>query len=164
MIAQDVPEPSAQWNFNNADDLMAPDKGSLKMVPAITGSKSIKLSTLSDAGIVQTEGPAEDNKAIFVPKASALKVERAEGAETTASYTLMWDMKIPDAVIYNCLYQTNESNDNDGDLFIHNHQIGMGAMGGYFGSIRNDTWYRIVLSNSGGTVKVYINGKKVLVK
>ena len=25
MIAQDVPEPSAQWNFNNADDLMAPE-------------------------------------------------------------------------------------------------------------------------------------------
>ena len=160
--AQDIPEPTAQWNFNNADDLMAPDKGSLKMVPAITGTKSITLSTLSDAGIVQTEGPSDDNMAIFIPKASALKVERAEGAETTSNYTLMWDMKVPDAVTYDCLYQTNEANNNDGDLFIHNHQIGMGAMGGYFGNIRNDTWYRIVLSNSGGTVRVFINGEQLL--
>ena len=45
--AQEVPEPTAQWNFNNAEDLMAPDKGSLKMIPAILGAKSITLLPLA---------------------------------------------------------------------------------------------------------------------
>ena len=162
VMAQDVPEPTAQWNFNNADDLMTPDKGSLTMIPAKLGGKSITTCTLEEAGIEAVEGPANDNKAIFVPKASALKVERAEGAETSANYTIMWDVKLPDAVAYNCLLQTNESNSNDGDLFTHYHKIGMGAMGGYFGSLRNDTWYRIVMNCSGGTVKVFINGEQVI--
>ena len=83
--AQGVPEPTAQWNFNNADDLMAPDKGSLAMTPAVLGSKSITLTDLAGAGIVQKDGPADGNKAIFVPKTSALKVGRAEGAEASQS-------------------------------------------------------------------------------
>ena len=161
-VAQDIPEPTAQWNFSNADDLMTPNNGSLKMMPAVLGSKSITFCDLEEAQISSVDGPTDDNKAILVPATSALKVERAEGAEATTSYTLMLDMKVLDANSYDGLFQTNRSNDNDGDLFIHNHQIGMGAMGGYFGTIKDDTWYRIVLTNSDGKVKVYVNGEKVI--
>ena len=34
VLAQEIPEPTAQWNFNDPDNLMAPDKGSLVMTPA----------------------------------------------------------------------------------------------------------------------------------
>ena len=57
VMAQDIPEPAAQWNFNNADDLMAPDKGSLQMIPAVLGTRSVTVSTLSAAGIVPADGP-----------------------------------------------------------------------------------------------------------
>ena len=164
VLAQDVPEPTAQWNFNNADNLMAPDKGSLTMIPAVIGAGSVTPSTLSDAGIVQTEGPATDNKAIFVPATSALKVERAEGAEASTSFTFMMDMKVSDADSYDGLFQTNANNNNDGDLFIHGYKIGMNALGGYFGKILNDTWYRIVMTNTGSNVKVFVNGEKVIDK
>ena len=104
--AQGVPEPTAQWNFNDANDLMKPDKGSLRMIPALLGSRSITLSTLSEAKITQTDGPTADNKALYVPAASALKVERAEGAEATTSYSLMMDIMVPDANPFDGLFQT----------------------------------------------------------
>ena len=162
--AQEVPEPTAQWNFNNAEDLMAPDKGSLKMIPAILGAKSITLSTLNDAKIVQTDGPSAEEKAILVPAASALKVERAEGAEASQSYTIMMDIMVTNAGPYDGLFQTAEDNSNDGDLFIHGNKIGIGSFnnGGYFGKINANTWYRVVLTYRDGNNILYVEGKKLV--
>lgn len=164
VLAQEVPEPSAQWSFNNADDLMAPDKGSLTMTPAVLGSKSVTLSTLSGAGIVQTDGPVDESKAIFVPAASALKVGRVEGAEASQSYTLMMDIKVSNASPYDGLFQTDEANSNDGDLFIHGNKIGIGSFGngGYFGNIKDNTWYRVVLVYRDGKNILYVDGKKLV--
>lgn len=159
-----TPEPSGQWTFDNREDLMAATVGDLKMIPAVTGSQSISVTTVEEAGITAAEGPADGNGAILVPQASALKVERAEGAEASVTYTFMLDLKVPDAENYDGLFQTNSVNSNDGDLFIYNHRIGMNAMGGYFGNIQEDTWYRIVLTNDGSAIKVFVNGEKVLEK
>ena len=83
-----TPEPTARWTFENAEDLMAPQVGSLTMTPCvIPGNKAIAPSTVSEAGIVAAAGPVEGVPAIAVPKASALKVSRAEGAETSTAYT-----------------------------------------------------------------------------
>lgn len=163
-LAQGVPEPTAQWNFNNAEDLMAPDKGSLTMIPAVIGSNSVQPSTLSEAGILQTDGPADDNKAIFIPETSALKILRAEGADPSQTFTIMMDLKVLDAYSYDGLFQTSQGNSNDGDLFLNKYQIGLAALGGYAGSIMNDTWYRIVMTNTGSNVKVYVNGENVINK
>ena len=162
--AQEVPEPTAQWNFNNAEDLMAPDKGSLRMIPAILGAKSITLSTLSDAKIVQTDGPSAEEKAILVPAASALKVERAEGAEASQSYTIMMDIMVTNAGPFDGLFQTAEDNGNDGDLFIHDSKIGIGSFTspGYFGKINANTWYRVVLTYRDGSNILYLEGKKLI--
>ena len=156
MMAQDIPEPTAQWNFENADDLMAPDRGSLTMTPAVLGAKSITLTDLAGAGIEQTDGPTRYDKAIFVPKTSALKVSRAEGAEASQSYTVLMDIMTPNAANFNGLFQTKEENDNDGDLFTNANKIGIGSFGngGYFGNIQNDKWYRVVL--------IYRDGKNIL--
>ena len=161
MLAQELPEPDGMWTFSNADNLLAADKGTLQLLPAVTGRKSITLCELSEANITAAEGPSSTN-AIMVPAASALKVQRLEGAEATTSYTLMMDVKVLDANAYDGLFQTNEGNTNDGDLFIYTNKIGMNAMGGYFGEIKDDTWYRIVLTNSEGKVKVYVDGEKLI--
>ena len=160
VMAQDIPEPTAQWNFNNADDLMAPDKGSLVMTPATLGTRSVTLSTLENAGIITAEGPDETNKAIFVPRTSALKVSRAEGATASQSYTLMLDIMVEDAGPYDGLFQTDPINGNDGDLFIHNNTAGVGSLG-YGGTIKNGFWNRFVLTYRDGKNILYQNGEKI---
>ena len=160
VLAQEIPEPTAQWNFNNSSDLMAPDKGSLVMTPCVLGTRTVTISTLDDAGIVQTDGPDEENKAIFVPSTSALKVERAEGSTASQSYTLMLDVMVEDAAPYDGLLQTDPNNGNDGDLFIHNNQAGVGSLG-YGGTVKNNFWNRFVLTYRDGKNILYQNGEKI---
>ena len=76
VVAQ-VPEPTAKWTFENTEDLMAPQVGSLTMTPCLIGSYSITPSTLSETGIVSADGPTEGSKSLYVPKAAALKVSAA---------------------------------------------------------------------------------------
>lgn len=161
-VMAQTPEPSGQWTFSNPDDLMAASKGSLKMIPAVMGAKSISFKTVAEAGLKVSEGPAEGNNAILVPKASALKVERVEGAEATQSYSLMMDIMIPDANSWNGLLQTNEANSDDGDLFSHDHQIGIASIGGYYGNIKDGKWYRVVLTYRDGKNILYVNGEKLV--
>ena len=161
-VMAQTPEPSGQWTFSNPDDLMAASKGSLKMIPAVMGAKSISFKTVAEAGLKVSEGPAEGNNAILVPKASALKVERVEGAEATQSYSLMMDIMIPDANSWNGLLQTDEANSDDGDLFTHDHQIGIASIGGYYGNIKDGKWYRVVLTYRDGKNIIYVNGEKLV--
>ena len=157
-----TPEPSGQWTFDNPSGLLASAVGSMQMTPAVVGSASVTDATLGEAGIVAADGTTADDGAIFVPKNSALKVTRADGASSSMSFSFMMDLKVPDAYTYDGLFQTSGSNANDGELFISKGQIGIGALGGYYGRIWNDTWYRIVFTMSNGAAKVYVNGKKVI--
>ena len=156
-----TPEPSGQWKFDNPDDLMAATVGNVTLSPVVLGSASVSPATVSEAGITAAEG-ANGSGGIFVPAATGLKVQRADGATASAQFSFMIDLKVPDAYAYDALFQTNLSNTNDGDLFISKSQIGAGAMGGYKGCIWNDMWYRVVFTNTGSAVKVFVNGKKVV--
>lgn len=160
VLAQEIPEPTAQWNFNDPDNLMAPDKGSLVMTPATLGTRSVTLSTLENAGIITADGPDETNKAIFVPYTSALKVSRAEGAAASQSYTLMLDIMVEDAGPYDGLFQTDPNNGNDGDLFIHNNTAGVGSLG-YGGTVKSGFWNRFVFTYRDGKNILYQNGEKI---
>lgn len=161
-----VPEPSGKWTFDNAEDLMAPSVGGLAMTPCvIPANKSIEVSNVSDAGIVRADDEEYGITAIAVPKASALKVLRAEGAEASSTYTILLDFKVPDSQPFNGLLQMAEGNDNDGDLFTNKGKIGIGSMG-YAGKIEADEWYRAVLTynvvDGNGNVSLYLNGSKVV--
>ncbi|MCR5435413.1 MAG: hypothetical protein K6F20_13630 [Bacteroidaceae bacterium] len=162
VMAQGIPEPTAQWNFNSQADLMTADIGSLEMTPAVLSQKSIRFTSVEEAGIVQAEGPTEDSKAIHVPATAALKVSRAAGSQETTTYSILMDVKMPNTDPYNGLFQTDEANANDGDLFINGHKIGVASMGGYFGNILNNKWYRIIITYSDGTVKVYVDGERLI--
>lgn len=128
VLAQEISEPTAQWDFNNPDALMTPVKGNLTMVPAKTSRGGITFTTLSDAGITSVAGPSEDNKAILIPKNSALKVERVEGAQPSTTYTIMMDVMVENATPFDGLLQTDKSNGSDGDLFINKNSIGVASM------------------------------------
>ena len=159
-----APEADGQWEFGDPADLLKPVKGSITLTPCIVGSKKVDVAeSIEAAGIQAIEGPTPDNKAILVPKNTALRVNRIAGT-ATRNYTILMDIKMQDAATFNSLLQTNISNSNDGDLFVYQNKIGMNAMGGYFGEILDNTWYRIVMVNSDDKVCVYINGEKVLEK
>ena len=160
-VMAQTPEPSGQWTFSDPNDLMKASKGNLVLTPAVMGDHSITEATVAEAGITTAEG-MDGISAIFVPKAAALKVARAEGAEATSNYTILMDMMLPDAYAYDGLLQTNAQNNNDGEVFVSKHQIGINALGGYYGGIRGELWYRIVMTYSDGTFKVYVNGEKLM--
>ena len=155
-----VPEPSGQWKFDNTSDLMAATVGNVTLSPVVLGSASVSSATLSEAGIEAAEG-ANGSAGIFVPAASGLKVTRAEGAASSMSFSFMIDMKVPNAYVYDGLFQTSGGNSNDGEFFISKSQIGANAMGGYFGCIWDDTWYRVVFTNANGVLKLFVNGVKL---
>ena len=164
-VTAQTPEPTAKWTFDNTDDLMAPSVGDLTLTPCvIPGVKSIAVSNVSDAGIVTADGPLDGVPAIAVPKASALKVSRAEGAETSTTYSILMDFMVPDAQPFNGLLQMDETNQNDGDLFTNKGQIGIGSIK-YAGKIEADKWYRVVFTYNtdleSGKARIYLNGQKI---
>ena len=156
-----TPEPDGQWKFDDSRDLMAATVGNVTLSPAVMDGASASPATVSEAGIVAAEG-VDGSSAIMLPATSALKVERAEGAAASTNYSIMIDLKVPNAYKYDCLFQTSPSNSNDGEVFISKSQIGAGALGGYFGCIWDDVWYRVVLTNSNGSFKLYVNGEKLI--
>ena len=164
-VMAQTPEPTAKWTFSNTEDLMAPSVGNLTMTPCvIPANKTIAVSNVSDAGIVTADGPADGVPAIAVPKASALKVSRAEGAETSTTYSILMDFMVPDAQPFNGLLQMDEANQNDGDLFTNKGQIGIGSIK-YAGKIEANKWYRVVFTyntgNESGKARIYLNGQKI---
>ena len=156
-------KPSAHWNFDNPDDLLSPQEGEFVMSPVMAGNDAVSAAeSLDAAGITVANGPTETDGAIFLPKGSGMRIGRPAGASTTQNWTIMWYMMLPNASPYNCLFQTNGTNVNDGDLFILNNKIGMGAMGGYFGEIKNETWHRIVFANRDGDCYIYVDGQQTI--
>ena len=160
-----APEPTAKWTFDNTEDLMAPSVGNLTMTPCvIPANKTIAVSNVSDAGIVTADGPADGVPAIAVPKASALKVSRAEGAETSTTYSILMDFMVTDPQPFNGLLQMDEANANDGDLFTNKGQVGIGSIK-YAGKIEANKWYRVVFTyntgNESGKARIYLNGEKI---
>ncbi len=159
LLAQELPEPDCMWTFDNADDLMAASKGSLQLVPAVLGNNSVTLcATPAEANITVAEGPTVASKAIMVPAASALAVQRGEGSPVLSAYTVMIDVKVPDSEPYDALFQMNTGNTNDGDLFIHTGNVGVGELG-YGGTVESNTWYRIIINAKDGKFTSYLNGE-----
>ena len=156
-----TPEPSGQWKFDNQNDLMAATVGNVKLSPTLVSSPGIADATVSEAGIIVANG-FDGSAAIFVPATAGLKVTREEGAAASTNFSFMLDLMVPNSYPYNGLFQTNLSNGNDADLFIAKGQIGAGAMGGYVSSIWGGFWYRVVFTNSEGSLKLYVNGDKAL--
>ena len=156
-----IPAPDGKWTFEDETDLLKVEDGSsMSMQPYLVGTKSVTLAgSLTEAGIVRVDGPVARNKAIKVPQASALRVNRPSGSAATQDYTIMMDIKVEDASPYISLIQTLENNNNDGDLFYYQNKIGISQV--YGGTIVNNTWHRVVILARGGQMHVYVDGAYV---
>ncbi|MEC8895093.1 MAG: LamG-like jellyroll fold domain-containing protein, partial [Planctomycetota bacterium] len=96
------------------------------------------------------------------------------GGAYVNQYTLIIDVMYPEAfgpddpdgllgtTGWQALYQTNETNTNDGDWFV-NPTGGIGISGNYPGSVPDGQWHRLALAVDlvAGTYTSYINGERV---
>ena len=161
---QDIEVPDAQgiWTFDDEDDLLA-NSGSVEhlLTPGVIEGKAVFAATLEGAGIEQVEGPAEDNKAIFLPKTSMFDLEYATPYDDKVSnYTIMYDLRVS-KIGFNALLQPNLENDSDAMFFINEKgYIGHFASGnwGYAGQIIVNTWHRVVITVTDGVPNAYIDG------
>lgn len=78
------------------------------------------------------------------------------------AYTIGYDIKFTNASGYAALFQTNQNNSNDSDLF-RNRSGGLGISGVYDGTILSDKWYRLMFSFdlANKTLDKYIDGTQV---
>ena len=112
-----TPEPSGQWKFENPSDLMAATTGNVTLSPVVLGSSSVSPATVNEAGITAAEG-ANGSAGIFVPAASALKVERAEGAASSTNFSFMM-IDIDGFVLRGELQSADEGGDHQCDTQFH---------------------------------------------
>ena len=149
---------------------LAPSVGSLTMTPCLipegnTNPKFVTPTDIATAGIVRADDEEKGITAIYVPRSSALKVSRAEDAEESTTYTILMDIMVPSAQTWVGLLQMDETNQNDGDLFINAHKLGIASLGAYAGNIEDGKWYRIVFTYNtdyeSGQGRLYLDGKKI---
>ncbi len=155
-----APAPFGYWNFDNAAN----------REQLVSGSGTIA----KNGTVAYVQGPngTSDGAAQLSGATGWYTCTHGMSANGGSSayvrnYTMMWDVKYPNASTWKCLLQTNAGNSNDGDLFIRNNTTGnIGAaaqLGGYSSNATApNTWYRIVMTCNttlaSGDVKVYVNG------
>jgi len=128
------------------------------------------LDLLFDPGITWIAGSGGgDSGAADVAPSSYFRATHgiSPGANTKVNqYTIAMDISYPQDSFgeWNSLLQTENSNTNDGDLFIKNTNtpgtVGLAGIGGYSSQATTwDTWYRIVLTVDNGVDRSdYIDG------
>lgn len=86
------------------------------------------------------------------------------GGSYVNEYSILFDIKIDNPNQYYSFIQTNQTNSNDGDLFINpNGQIGVSATGYSGFSLKANEWYRILITvDLGSSIRFYVDGKLVL--
>ena len=153
-----IPARTAKWTFDNADNLYASEVGSMTLSPRMTGANNTVPTEFptDSTGVVKTE------EGIAIDKMTCLFMGLNEAADLT-NYTLVWDVKAADVTSgYLSLYQTDLTNNNDGDLFINNNKFGLNTSGlAYNGRLEADTWYRLAAVVRNGYMNVYVNGERV---
>ncbi len=85
------------------------------------------------------------------------------GGQYLNAYSLIMDVMFPDPLPdFTSLWQTNETNGNDGDWFIRGDG-GLGISGNYGGLFTNGVWHRVVLVlDSPGQIYIsYLDGTQV---
>ncbi len=140
------------WKFDNSSSPLAAEPNLGKDL-VLVGSHS----TIS--------GPADGNGAVKIGPGSHYKMEHGikpnGGGLKVNEYSLQIDFRIPALDGWHCFFQLNPNNNDDGDLFINtNGNIGTGALGYSSYAVKQNEWYRLVLSVKNGTqYLMYLDGQ-----
>jgi predicted phosphodiesterase len=149
------PEPDGLWLFDDPEHL----------------TRSVIGSDLEETGSHQTvsgmsagDGAVEDGVGSYFTCIHGLSANG--GGIYVNQWTLMLDIKVPTGSVgkWISLFQTNTSNSNDADCFVHqNRTIGISATGYTSTTIPSETWKRVVISVSNGSFyRIYVDGVKWL--
>lgn len=91
------------------------------------------------------------------------------GGDSVNRYTLMFDFRIDNLNRWHTFFQTDTTNQNDGECFIRPNtgsnpgRIGTATTGYTPISINTNQWYRLVISvNLGNYYRYYLNGQLIL--
>ena len=152
------PEPMAQFDFNAADVL----KNSVGNAYNIqTGTVAENVYTQEDKTLETIAGMDGEDGAVRIRKGDVLQFN-LDGTEDVNNYTMMWSLRIPDFSAYRGLLQTDNTNVEDAQMFIHEvGSIGRGSIFGYGGQVSLDTWHHIMLVVRNGVACAYLDGVRV---
>jgi Purple acid Phosphatase, N-terminal domain/Calcineurin-like phosphoesterase/FlgD Ig-like domain len=145
-------DPIGVWTFDNPESLLGAQQGN-----------DLELVGTHEA----ISGPAVGDGAARIGLDSYYRCHHdiaANGAGNPAwvnRFTLVMDIRIPQADLWYCLYQTNYSNNNDGDWFINQDgHVGVGDTGYSYDTITPGEWYRLAISVSlGEHYDYYLDGQ-----
>ncbi len=144
---------AGRWTFDNASNLLQATIGNNLV---LTGTHAI------------VPGPVPGDGAIAIDAGSYYTcthgIPANGGGSYVNEYSIMFDIMIDNPKEYHCLFQTNQSNSNDGDVFFNpNSQLGISATGYTGFSIKANNWYRVVVTvDLASSLRYYIDGKLVL--
>lgn len=143
------------WNFNDTSNILSAVEG-----------YGLPLELVGQHEIV--DGPESNDFAVKIGPGNYYKMTHqiaANGGGTKVNdYSIQIDFKVDNTSIWHALFQTNPSNNDDGDCFINTAgNIGVGATGYTSYSVRPNEWYRLIISVTNGTQhKYYLDGQLVL--
>ncbi len=136
--------PVGKWNFSNTE---IPEKAAIGKDLIIKGSRTVNYS--NELG----------KNYITMPKGSYYKCLHQLQSNTNNlvnEYSILFDFKIENAGQWYCFYQTNNSNENDGEVFISpNMTIGVAATGYSTKAVKPNNWYRLVITVKNGELFNY---------
>jgi hypothetical protein len=143
---------AGRWTF---DDPSNPLQASVGSNLVLTGSH------------IPLAGPAPGDSAVAIGVGSYYTcthgIPANGGGSYVNEYSLLFDIMIDNPNVYHSLFQTKQNNSNDGDAFINtNSQLGISATGYSAFSIKNRTWYRVLITvDNGSSFRYYVNGHLV---
>lgn len=149
-----TPKLVGNWKFDDANNL-------LKAEPNL----GTPLELIGTHDIV--DGPASGNEAVKIGPGSYYKMTHGipanGGGILVNEYSIQIDFKIPEAGPWYTFFQTNPANSDDGELFVNpSGNIGVAAIGYSTSQIKNNEWYRLIVSVKNGTqYKYYLDGQLV---
>ncbi|HOE04789.1 MAG TPA: fibronectin type III domain-containing protein [Bacteroidales bacterium] len=155
IIPSEHPGMVGLWTYDNQSSLMQ----------ATTGSNLITHGTVN-----AISGPVAGDNAINIGVGSYLTCNHGiagnGGGTEVNEYTMVFDFRIPESNKWYCFYQANESNSNDGELFVNpSCQVGRSTDGPGYSvyQVVPGEWYRMVVSvDLGNYYRVYLDGSLVL--
>ncbi len=152
MVYGQIPARHGWWKFDDVTNILKADVGSDL---ALVGTHQI------------VAGPEAGNGAVKIGVGSYYKMKHnigANGGGTLVNeYTILIDFKAPNIGTWKTFFQTDPKNASDGDCFINTTgNIGTQATGYTSYSVKQNEWYRFVLSvKNGGQHISYLDGQIV---
>ncbi|MGK6352837.1 Ig-like domain-containing protein [Parapedobacter sp. DT-150] len=159
---------NGSWLFDDASNLVKAEVGNPLIYGQRTSDTRITVVPTTDlSGFSAIPGPSvpSGNGAVRVKKwwffSAAHGIAPNGGGEKVNEYTIMMDIRFAESAGgWKTLFQTDITNNDDGEVFINGRNMGVGATGYSEGDlITYDTWHRIVISvKLGERIQYFLDG------